>query len=771
MPDRQKSKQSLISQLAQLRRQVTTLERELAELPDAPAPRLDVLTTDSGPGFRSLLDIPEPTKPSGNPLDKTPPMDQAEILRLLFRVTGDTIIILDPGGSIIDINARGEELFRRDREELIGATVDSLLPPPLAIDHQVFLQEVLRQGRPIHFSEQLYGQLYDQSFYPIWDEHSQMSFVAIIIQDMSDYHLKEQMLHRSETRLLRMQQVAQVGYWERNLVTGQVFWSSEFYRLLGYEPGEVSPGLDSLKSHLTPNDWTRFKTFYRDAIRSGKIFRLEAQLRRKDGAWRFFDVQGGVEGSEGQWLSGTLHDITERKLAEEALRASEEKYRTLFESESDAIFLIDADSGKILDINDSAVRLYLYSREELTRLTITDLSAQQTMAGMLIREPLSHIPLRYHKKKDGTIFPVEITSNELILQGRRIIIAAIRNITERILSEELLRVSEERFAKVFMSSPSLMVISTLEEGRLLDVNEAFLHASGFTREEVIGKTSRDLNIWTEGYSRDEFVRRIQNEDGIKNIDVQFRTKSGELREFMMSVELIDIDHQPYLLTLGQDITERKCAEEKIKASLKEKEALLREIHHRVKNNLQVITGLLDLQCEYSNDDRVTSILKECRDRVKSMALIHEKLYRAPNLAGIDLNGYIDDLISTSFGSYGICSGKVKLETHMEDISIGIDTAVPCGLILNELITNCLKHAFPGDRKGTISITLRSRDDGQVELTVADDGVGLPANLDLNRTSSLGWELIIGLTKHQLKGNLVVKNDPGTEVKIIFKKPI
>ncbi|MBF0477740.1 MAG: sensor histidine kinase, partial [Deltaproteobacteria bacterium] len=194
------------------------------------------------------------------------------------------------------------------------------------------------------------------------------------------------------------------------------------------------------------------------------------------------------------------------------------------------------------------------------------------------------------------------------------------------------------------------------------------------------------------------------------------------------------------------------------------------IHHRVKNNLNVITGLLDLQCEYSNDDRISSILKECRDRVKSMALIHEKLYRSPNLAGIDLNGYINDLISTSFASYGIRSGKVKLETNMEDISIGIDTAVPCGLILNELITNCLKHAFPGDRQGTISISLRSRDDGQVELTVADDGVGLPANLDLNRTSSLGWELITGLTKHQLKGNLVVKQDPGTEVKIIFRKP-
>ncbi|MBF0526537.1 MAG: PAS domain S-box protein [Deltaproteobacteria bacterium] len=900
MPDRSRSKESLINELAQLRRRVTRLEQESAKLPDTPASQFDVLTTDQGPERRSEKGLPEPNKSKGNLLDKTTPTNQGEILRLLFSVIGDAIIILDSGGTIIDINTQGEELLRNDREDLIGLAVDSLLPPPLAIDHQVILQEVLRQGRPIHFGEQLYGRFYDQSFYPIWDDHSRMYFVALIIRDMSDYHLKEQVLHRNETRLHRLQREAQVGFWEKNLVTGQVFWSDEFYRLLGYEPGEVPARLDSLEGHLTPEDWTWFKTFYEDVIRSEQTVKLEARLRRKDGAWGYFDIQGGVEeGSE--WLSGTLHDITERKLAEkalvesenryrlvsdynrslieasldplvtisaegkitdvnkatekvtglsrseligtdfsiyfteperaragyrqvfetgqvkdysleilaedgrvtsvlynasvyrdennqvigvfaaarditaqkkaeEALRAGEEKYRTLFESESDAIFLIDADSGKILDINESAVRLYLYSREELTCLTINDLSAQQTMAGMLIREPLSHIPLRYHKKKDGTIFPVEITSNSLMLQGRRIIIAAIRNITERILSEELLRVSEERFAKVFMSSPSLMAVSTLDEGRFLDVNEAFIQAGGFTREEVIGKTSPDLNVWTENFPRDDFVRRVQNEGGVKNIDIQFRMKSGELREFMMSTELIEINRKPYLLTLGQDITERKQAEEKIKASLKEKEALIREIHHRVKNNLNVITGLLDLQCEYSNDDRISSILKECRDRVKSMALIHEKLYRSPNLAGIDLNGYINDLISTSFASYGIRSGKVKLETNMEDISIGIDTAVPCGLILNELITNCLKHAFPGDRQGTISIALRSLDDGRVELTVADDGVGLPANLDLNHTSSLGWELITGLTKHQLKGNLMVKQDPGTEVKIIFKKP-
>ncbi|MBF0498411.1 MAG: PAS domain S-box protein, partial [Deltaproteobacteria bacterium] len=272
----------------------------------------------------------------------------------------------------------------------------------------------------------------------------------------------------------------------------------------------------------------RARAGYRQVFEAGQVKDYSLEILAEDGQVTPVLYNASVYRDEDNQVIGVFaaaRDITAQKEAEEALRASEEKYRTLFKSESDAIFLIDADSGKILDINDSAVRLYLYSREELTRLTITDLSAQQTIAGMLIREPLSHIPLRYHKKKDGTIFPVEITSNALILQGRRILIAAIRNITERILSEELLRISEERFTKVFMASPCLMAISTLDEGRFLDVNEAFLQAGGFTRGEVIGKTSRDLNIWTENYPRKDFIRRVQNEGGVKNIDIQFRMKS------------------------------------------------------------------------------------------------------------------------------------------------------------------------------------------------------------------------------------------------------
>lgn len=219
-------------------------------------------------------------------------------------------------------------------------------------------------------------------------------------------------------------------------------------------------------------------------------------------------------------------------------------------------------------------------------------------------------------------------------------------------------------------------------------------------------------------------------------------------------------------TLVQDLTERMEAEEQIKASLEEKVVLLKEIHHRVKNNLQVVSSLLYLQAEQITDPHVRAILQDSQNRVKSMALIHEKLYQAKDQVRVDVAEYIRNLTSYLFRSYTEQAGGVRLVVRADDIHLGIDTAMPCGLIINELFSNALKHAFPAGRSGEINVELRRDDDGAYTLSVRDNGVGLPHEIDLYKTTSLGLQLVHTLV-HQIDGRLELHRNGGTEFCIRF----
>ncbi|MGR3294015.1 MAG: ammonium transporter [Candidatus Scalindua sp.] len=208
---------------------------------------------------------------------------------------------------------------------------------------------------------------------------------------------------------------------------------------------------------------------------------------------------------------------------------------------------------------------------------------------------------------------------------------------------------------------------------------------------------------------------------------------------------------------------------KTESSLQEKELLLREIHHRVKNNLQIISSLLSLQSRSSKDEQAIEMAKESQNRIKVMALIHEKLYRSKDFANVEFNDYIKNLVHDLFASYKVSTSRITLKMDIENISFGIDTAIPTGLIINELITNCLKYAFPKDTDGEIRISLRALDDGHNELIVSDNGVGLPESLDIKKAESLGLRMIINLTERSLHGKVKINKENGTEFQIIFKE--
>jgi two-component sensor histidine kinase len=210
------------------------------------------------------------------------------------------------------------------------------------------------------------------------------------------------------------------------------------------------------------------------------------------------------------------------------------------------------------------------------------------------------------------------------------------------------------------------------------------------------------------------------------------------------------------------VTEREKDEEKLRAALEEREVMLREIHHRVKNNIQIVSTLLRLQSRYIKDEKALEVLNESQNRIKSMALIHEKLYQSQDFARIDFSDYIAKMITHLFAIYKVEFGRIRHNVEAKNIQLDINRAIPCGLIINELITNALKHAFPEDREGEILVRMRPSDGDKYELTVKDNGVGLPEGFDIRQKGTLGFQIVSDLVK-QLDGSIEIRRDAGSEI--------
>lgn len=232
----------------------------------------------------------------------------------------------------------------------------------------------------------------------------------------------------------------------------------------------------------------------------------------------------------------------------------------------------------------------------------------------------------------------------------------------------------------------------------------------------------------------------------------------------------DDNNQPVrMIGVVHDITTRKQTEKQIRASLQEKEVLLKEIHHRVKNNMQVISSLLDLQADTIQDEQMHELFKESQSRVKSMALVHERLYQSKDLARIDFADYVESLTHHLLRSYGARLSGVETHIDIAPISLSLETAIPCGLIINELVSNAFKHAFSKGQVGQIWIELHPIENRQVILRIKDNGGGFPPEIDFRRTTSLGLTLVNTLVR-QLKGTIEVRSESGTEFNILFSDP-
>ncbi|RCJ23957.1 hypothetical protein A6S26_20415 [Nostoc sp. ATCC 43529] len=514
-----------------------------------------------------------------------------------------------------------------------------------------------------------------------------------LAKEIAERKRTEEILRESEQRWQLALRGNNDGIWDWNLKTNEVFFSTRWKEMLGYQDHEISNHLDEMLTRVHPNDLHWVTQAVQDHFAKKTPFYItEHRVLCKDGSYKWILNRG-----QGLWdengnvvrMAGSHTDITERKQAEEALSS------LLNQLES----IVDERTAELTRINQS-------------------------------------------------------------LQAE---------ITERQRIEAALRESEQRFRSAFHQA-AVGIAHVGINGRWLLVNQRLCDIIGYTLEELQLLSFQDITHPDDleadlKYVDDILADRIQT----YSMEKRFFCKDNSIVWVNLTVALMrESNGEPkYFISVIEDISDRKHSQEQIKASLLEKEVLLKEIYHRVKNNLQVISSLLNLQSAYIQDQHDLAIFRQSQQRIASIALIHEKLYQSQDLARINFREYTRDLVVTLLTAYEVSEDAIAININIdEDVLLGLDTAIPCSLIIHELVSNSLKYAFPAGRTGSISIELHQSYDNNFILEVSDDGVGLPSSFDFKQISSLGLQLVDALT-YQLGGTINIKGENGVKCQLKF----
>jgi len=621
--------------------------------------------------FLTISMIPETRKSLGSLLNVTESKkvekalrESEEKLRTIFESSPDAITLFDLEANIIDCNQATVKLHGfSSREELIGMNAFDLIAPQDRQSAAEAMKIMLERGSAKNMEYTFLtkdGQEFpaEGSGAVIVDGTGKpISFVSIT-QNISERKKYEQTLYESQKKLKIAMDLAKLVNWEYDVESDMFTFNDRFYALYGTtaqeEGGYQMPSKVYATKFIPPEESPIVAKEIADALATDdpNYFRtLEHRIIRADGEERFIVVRFGIiKDAEGRTIKtyGANQDITERKMMEDALKASEERIQGIFESSPDTIGVMDL-AAKMVECNQAALDMFGFSSKD-----------------------------------------------ELI--GKRVF---------------------EFIAPEYWQEAAEAMKMTVEKGHITHFESILMTKDGR-----------------------EFPAEISS-----------------------SVSLDPSGKPSYLVAIIKDITERKHAEEQIQKSLEEKEMFLKEIHHRVKNNLMVISSLLNLQSRYIKDKEALSIFTESQSRAKSMALIHEKLYRSTDLKRINFGEYIRTLATDLFYTYVADPSRIKLNMDVEDIMLDINTAIPLGLIVNELVSNCMKHAFPGGRSGEIGVDFH-REDGEFALIVSDNGMGFPEDLDFQNTDTLGLQLVNSLTS-QIDGTINLDKTAGTTFKIKF----
>jgi PAS domain S-box-containing protein len=453
----------------------------------------------------------------------------------------------------------------------------------------------------------------------------------------------------------------------------------------------------------------------------------------------------------------------------EELSKSEKTLRTILDASPLGIGL--SEGNYIRWCNPAMLQMLEYENEELIGQHIKIIyrdGNQLDLAGKMLEETTDFDPANYLEaqwvRKNGAFFYCRVRFAKMIIDHRSMIIAIAEDISQYKQAEEKLMENQTFLNAIIENIPNMIFVKDAEELRFVRFNKAGEDLIGHSQKDLIGKN--DYDFFTKDQA-DFFTQKdrdvINSKSFIDIAEEQIKTQfKGERILHTKKIPICDSNGTPkYLLGISEDITERKQIENRIRSSLKEKEMLLREIHHRVKNNMQVVSSLLSLQADKIKDEKALEAFTDSQNRVQSIALVHEILYQSENFSEIDLNDYLNNLVNQIRPIYAPLNTHIEVRINTHGVVLRIDQAVSVGLIATELLTNSFKYAFVENQSLIVDIETKNNEDNRVTMIVADNGPGFSDDLDLRAVRTLGLNLVGGLITDQLEGNWELKQGPGT----------
>lgn len=696
---------------------------------------------------------------------------------ILFQQSYDAIFIHDLNGNILDVNSKAQELFGYKKSDLLALKIQDLHPKSEHDKSKKAFQIIEKNGfvdfECLFLKEN--GGVFPAEVSASVFEIEGEKLIQGVVRDITERKLSDEALRKSEMRYRALFEFANDAVFLMNLGGEQILVNNKAAEMLGYSVEELSGR--SFKDIIAASEFEKAREKL-EGLKSGKSYKpYERLARRKDGTEIPVEITATlIRNLEGAplFIQSIVRDVSERKRAEEKLKESREMYRTLVETSPDAVTVTDLE-GNITYVSRKTLQIHGYDRaEELIGKSAFMFIAPQdqekaaenlkrTLEGGSVRD-LEYVLL----KKNGTQFIGELNASLIRDVGGepKAFIAISRDITERKKAEQELSESEKKFRSVVENANDAIYIISSKGFQY--VNSAFEKLTGYTSNEVLEES---FDFWGIIHSDDvKMIRERENarkrgEEVPSRYEFRILAKNGSQK--IVEPATVQIGNRGEFKVMGilRDVTERKLAEEKIKASLLEKDVLLREINHRVKNNMQIISSLLRLQSRSIKDPHLVEMFKESQNRIRSMALIHEKLYQTKDFASINFAQYIRSLLVHLFHTYKVNPNIVRMRTDLEDVFLDISKAIPCGLIINELVSNSLKHAFPSNRKGEIAVRLSSNL-RKTKIVISDSGVGLPKDIDLREPETLGLQLVSDLVR-QVDGKIRLERSEGTAFHISF----